>query len=70
MDKPAKQNEPEGRCENELDNGYAKPALEQLAQAWDKEAAECSKNVSTRALNCHGTLRDSSALARRPTDRR
>ena len=53
MDKPAEQDEPQHGGEAELDDRHEKPALNQLAEARDKETAKRRDHVAGRSLACH-----------------
>ena len=50
---PPQQNKPEDRRQTKLDDRHQQPALKQLPQAGNKEAAESGKNIASRTLACH-----------------
>ena len=52
MNDPTQQEEPEYAGKNELNDGYEKAPLEQLAKSRDEEAAESCYDVPSRSL-CH-----------------
>ena len=54
MDEPSEEHEPEERGEDELNNRHDQPALDQLAQARDKETAQSRDHISGGTLACHG----------------
>jgi hypothetical protein len=53
MYEPAKQEDPQHAGQHELHDGHQQPALEELAEARDEEAAQCGDDVSGGALR-HG----------------
>ena len=53
MDDPTQQEEPEYAGEHELNNGYEKPTLEQLAKSRDEKAAEGRDNIAGRSPSSH-----------------
>jgi len=46
MDDPSQQEKPKNRRQAKLDNRHQQPALEQLAEAGNKETAERRENIA------------------------
>jgi hypothetical protein len=53
MDEPSQKKNPENASETELNDCDQQPALEQLAEAWNKKTAQRSDHVSRRTLSRH-----------------
>lgn len=53
MNDPAQQEEPKDSGENELDDGYDEPALEQLTKSRNEETAERGDDVASGSLSGH-----------------
>lgn len=53
MHDPAEQDEPEQPCEYEVADGGDEAALQELAESWEEEAAECCDYVSGCSLSVH-----------------
>ncbi len=54
MDEPPEKNDPEHGGEEELNDCHQQPALNQLPETRDKEAAEGRDDVASGTLSCHG----------------
>ena len=50
---PSHPKNPENGRENKHHQGFQNPALNELAEARNEEASECSDNVSSRTRGCH-----------------
>ena len=53
MDDPAEEHEPKDGSETKLNDRNQEPALNQLPQARNEEAANRRDDVAGRALSCH-----------------
>jgi hypothetical protein len=53
VDEPSQKKDPENAGETELNDCHQQPALEQLAEAWNKKAAQRSDHISRGTLSRH-----------------